>query len=77
MGITFAILKISGERPSLNDLLKIITKLLIISCFMWFSNYTLVSIVILFLNWFISLRTSLLSAGRKNKLSFIGSVNNF
>ena len=74
MGITFAIFKSSGKWPSLNDLLKIITKPLITSCFTCFSNDTLISIVALFLSWFISLRTSLLSVGRKNKLSFIGLV---
>ena len=74
MSITFEIFKSSGKWPSLNDLLKIITKPLIISCFTCFSNDTLISIVALFLSWFMSLRTSLLSVGRKNNLSFIGSV---
>ena len=42
-----------------------------------FSNDTLISIVALFLSWFISLRTSLLSVGGKNKLSFVGLVKLF
>ena len=56
-GYYFHSFKSSGKWPSLNDLLKIITKPLIISCFTCFSNDTLISIVALFLSWFISLRT--------------------
>ena len=74
MGSTFAICKSSGKWPSFNDSLKTITKPLIISCFTCFSNDTVISIVALFLSWFISLRTSLIPVDRKNKLSFIGSV---
>ena len=71
IGITFAIFKSSGNCPSSNDLLKIITRALTISCFMYFSNGTLMSSVDLFLSWFISLRTSLVLVGGKNKLSLM------
>ena len=47
MGITFAIFKSSGKHPSSNDLSKIITKPLTICCFTYFSNDTLISIVII------------------------------
>ena len=40
MGITFAIFESSGKWLSLNNLLKMITKPLTISCFMCFNNDT-------------------------------------